>query len=209
VDEEKRTELQFAQFRRELLLTRLVGGALILVLFLLIPVTRQQPESTKTVESTEFILKDDTGHIIARLGKQDSGATCLVLTPAHSSSDARLCASEIGYRNSPYLLLRDNDDGGSLLSLSAEGNSIDQSAVVKPGLYVERDDLGYKFFNLSLGKETKLVIGHDQVIRRAYESPMPQDDHIYSETATVSIPSNKAQIDLFGPSEKPVWTTQK
>lgn len=54
----------------------------------------------KTAEANEFLLKDRGGNVVARLGQDAFGDTCLTLTAAQNVSVASLCVQ--------------NDEGASL-----------------------------------------------------------------------------------------------
>jgi hypothetical protein len=203
VDAQTDFAAQIKRLRRDILWTKLVGGLLILLLSVL--VLSERNKHLQTVEATEFLLRDDTGNVVARLGKQDSGGICLALNPRHSVGGAELCSFEGTISSSSYLGLREND--GSRVSLSAGFNSTNGKFPVQPGLYILREDLGRKFLNLSLGNDARLAIGHEARIVQSQN--VTTDYQQYGETAAVSIPEGKAEIDLFDHLEKKVWTTQK
>jgi hypothetical protein len=54
----------------------------------------------KTTEANEFLLKDRAGNVVARLGQDGFGDTCLTLTANQNVSEASLCVQ--------------NDEGASL-----------------------------------------------------------------------------------------------
>jgi hypothetical protein len=49
---------------------------------------------TKTIEANEFLVRDRAGKIVARLGHDDFGDTCLTLTAQQSVSVANLCVQD-------------------------------------------------------------------------------------------------------------------
>jgi hypothetical protein len=195
---------QIKRLRREVLWTKLVSVLLVLLLSVFV-LSERNKHHPQTVEATEFLLKDDAGNVIARLGKQGSDGTCLALTPRHSVADAELCSFEGDISRSSYLVLRDDDV--SRVSLSAGFNSANGKLPVQPGLYIVRGNSGGRFLNLTLEADARLVIGHEASFVQSGNTTTGYGE--YGETAAVSIPEGKAEIDLFDHRAKKVWTTQK
>lgn len=86
----------------------------------------------KTAEANEFLLKDRTGTVVARLGQDGLGDTCLTLTATQNVSVASLCVQ--------------NDEGASLdlhnlksesrATLTPGFNLYEPVSHVQPGLVI-------------------------------------------------------------------------
>lgn len=174
---------QIKKLRRDNLRTKWVGGLLMLLLSVLVFLGRTQ--HPKTVEATQFLLKDSAGNIVARLGQMDFGGTCLTLTAKAHAADAELCVHD---DDSSSLVLLDHR-GDSRVSLSPGFNTHEPLMRFPPGLYIG-EDLGKNYLNISLGTETRLVIGHGS-----------------NESVVISSPGDKPAISLFGGDGKKVWST--
>ena len=160
-----------------------MGGLLACVLFVLLVAGRfQRP---KTVEGTQFLLKDAAGNVVARLGQMNLGGTCLTLTSKGHAADAELCVHD---DESSHLALL-NHHGDSRVSLSPGFTSYEPMIRFPAGLYIG-EELGKNFVNLSLGAETKLIIGHAS-----------------HDSIVVSSSLEKPSINLFGRDGQTVWST--
>jgi hypothetical protein len=51
---------------------------------------------TKVVEANEFLLKDEAGNTIGKLGAQKFGGACLVLDAKENAATAQICAASDG-----------------------------------------------------------------------------------------------------------------
>ena len=174
---------EIAKLRRDNLKIKVAGGLLAIILFALLAVCRFQP--LKTVEGNEFLLKDSVGNVFAKLGPY-SGGTCLTLNAKGHAADAELCVSD---DESSFLRLS-NKNGDSQVLLSPGHTTFEPLHRFPAGLYIG-ENLGDNFANISLGADTKLVIGHGS-----------------QKSVVVSSPSDKPSINLFGSDGKTVWSTR-
>lgn len=172
------------KLRKDNMRIKVVGGLLASVLFVLLVAGRFQ--HPKTVEGTQFLVKDSAGNVVARLGQMNLGVTCLTLTAKGHAADAELCVHD---DESSHLALL-NHHGDSRVSLSPGFTSYEPMTRFPAGLYIG-EDLGKNFVNLSLGTETKLIIGHAS-----------------QDSVVVSSASDKSSINLFGSHGKTVWSTR-
>lgn len=77
------------RLRRDVFRTKCVAAVLFLCLAAgSIAAWERHP---KTVEANEFLLKDRAGNVVARLGEEAYGDSCLTLTAIHNVSVASLC----------------------------------------------------------------------------------------------------------------------
>ncbi len=172
------------RLRRDVFWTKCIAGLLILCLVAVVIATR--PKHPKTVEGTKFVIKNDVGNVIATLGKEGFGSTCLTLSAKEHAAVARLCV---------------DDDGGGFLDL--HDLHTESRATLTPGftmyepltrfpagLLIEKDASKHHV-NLSLGDETKMVIGHGS-----------------KDSIILSSPANKPAISLFSEDGKPLWSTR-
>jgi hypothetical protein len=201
VDDKFGLAVQIKTLHREIFWTRCVGA--FLILFVAAFVLSGRGKHPRTVEATEFLLKDDSGNVIGRLGKEGSGGVCLALTAKSSDAGAHLCSDDGSSQSSSYLVLY-NGDGVSLVSLSA-GYISRPKFNIDSGVYIVRNDLGRKFLNLRLGQDTELAIGKEQV---GYFSGGTLFQS-YERTAVFSIFEEKPTINLFDKSGRKVWSTDK
>jgi hypothetical protein len=183
VNEQIELTAQVKELRRQNLKTRWIGG--LLIAFLSVLVMFGQIRHAKTVEATQFLLRDSKGIIIARLGQMDSGGTCLTLNAKAHAADAELCVHD---DDSSALVLLDNH-GDSRVSLSPGFNLYEPLKRVPPGLYIG-EELGKNYLNISLGAETKFVLGHGS-----------------NESVFISAPEDKPAINLIGSDGKKTWST--
>lgn len=175
--------VEIARLRKDNLRIKVVGGLLALALSALLVAGRFQ--HPKTVEGTQFILKDSVGNVVAQLGPS-SGGTCLTLTAKGHAADAELCVSDS--ESSHFALY--NHNGYSQVLLSPGYTTVEPLHRFPAGLYIG-ENLGNNFVNLSLGAETELIIGHGS-----------------QKSVVVSSSSNKPSINLFGSDGKTVWSTR-
>ncbi len=183
VNEQVDLAAQFKKLHRDNLWTKWVGGLLILLLSVLVLLGRIH--HPKTVEATQFLLKDSAGNIVASLGQMEFGGTCLTLTAKAHAADAELCVHDDD--SSSLSLLEHRGDSRVLLSPGFQ--TYEPSMRFAPGLYIG-EDLGKNYLNISLGTETKLVIGHGS-----------------SESVFISSGGDKPAISLFGSDGKKAWST--
>ncbi|MGB2662936.1 MAG: hypothetical protein WAK48_02960 [Candidatus Acidiferrum sp.] len=199
---------QIRKLRMEILVTWWVGGLLIIILAAVLLSGRIK--HLNTIEATEFLLKDDAGRPIARLGRQ-AGGTCLALIANNSLAEAKLCAFDGSNVNSSSYLLLNDADGVSRASLSAGANTRESQHFVDSGLFILQKYLNEKFLNLSVGNNTELVIGDKApynlqigVVGPFYvepTSPVPK--------VTISVPNNEPVINVLDKLGHEVWSTKK
>jgi hypothetical protein len=185
----------------------LVGGLLLIILAAF--VLSGKIKHPKATEATEFLLKDDMGHPVARLGRQ-AGGTCLTLTANDSLAQAKLCAFDGSDQSSSssYLLLTDGD-GVSRASLSAGPNTRDARHSINSGLFILRKYLNEKFLNLNLGTDTELVIGEEgmfSVFPTQAGVPVPRID---IPRVIISVPGHEPAINIIDDNGQEAWSTKK
>jgi hypothetical protein len=183
MDEQVDLTAQIKELRRQNLMTRWIGG--LLIAFLSAIVILGEIRHPKTVEANQFLLKDGKGNIVAKLGQMDFGGTCLTLNAKAHGADAELCVND---DDSSALVLLDHH-GDSRVSLSPGFNLYEPLNRVAPGLYIG-EELGKNYLNISLGTETKLVLGHGS-----------------NESVVISAPENKPAINLIDSDGKKTWST--
>jgi hypothetical protein len=173
--------VQIASLRRSLFWSKSVVGFLILVLFSLVlgGLTRR-PE---TVEANQILLKDKKGNLIAKLGDEGYGSTCLTLFAQVNGPRSELCVD----RSGSFLVLSGPND--SRVSLTPGFSTIEPSMPIAPGLYIGENN-GQNFASISIGSETSIAIGHGSM--KAIE---------------ISSPTGSPAINLFGGDGKKLWST--
>jgi hypothetical protein len=174
---------QVRKLRTDVFLIKCIAGVLILCVAALI--VAGQIKHSKVLEATQLVLKDDAGKVIAMLGKGGFGSTCLSLSAKENAAIAELCADGDG---GGYLDLH-NLRTESRVTLTPGFTMYEPLAHFPAGLLIEKDSNKH-FLNLSLGEETKLVIGHGA-----------NDSIIFSS------PAIKPAITLFNGDGKEIWST--
>jgi len=91
---------QVDKLRADIFWTKCIAGLLILSLFAV--TVLGWTKRSQVLEATQFVLKDEKGNILARLGPESFGSTCLTFTAKVHSNRSELCVA---------------NDGGSWLSL--------------------------------------------------------------------------------------------
>lgn len=172
---------QIASLRRSIFWSKLVVGLLILVLFSLVlgGLTRRP----KTVEANQILLKDKKGNVIAKLGDEGYGDTCLTLLAQANGPRSELCVDQSG----SFLVLSGPND--SRVSLTPGFSTIEPLMPISPGLYIGENN-GENFVNIGIGSETSIAIGHGS--KKAIE---------------ISSPTGTPAINLFGGDGKKLWST--
>jgi hypothetical protein len=185
---------EIRELRKAMLLTQWLGGLLILGLITFIVADRiGHPETveasqTKTVRANQFLLTDDVGNVIARLGAQRFDGTCLTLGEKENSGTARLCAREDG---SSGLDLSKKGDQASI-TLSTGNDAAEQGtelAQINTGLLIRKG--GDKdSIDLIVGNdETSFFMGHGG-----------------NPSTVISTSQGKSVIDLFGQHGQRIWS---
>jgi hypothetical protein len=161
----ERTDLsaEVQKLRRALFWTQCLGGLLILGLTTFIGVRRirqalaVETSQTKTVEANQFVLKDEAGNVIAKLGAQRIDGTCLTLSTKENSATAQLCVGEDGSSG----LLLSGKSGHSSISLSTGNNAAEQGlelGQVNTGLQIWKDN-GKNWVDLIVGCSYQCAVG--------------------------------------------------
>jgi hypothetical protein len=92
LDSEPILVAKIERLQRDLFWTKTVSA---LIFFCLsVGIIVNWPRYPKTVVAEEFVLKDRTGNIVAKLGQYGFGDTCLTLTAKQNVSVASLCVQE-------------------------------------------------------------------------------------------------------------------
>lgn len=145
-----------------------------------------QIKNQKTVEAKEFILRDQSGNVAARLGHTDM-QTCLELLSHTKVMTAEICVG---------------DDYGSSLALAnrrlqaraflSAGTRLSESGTgpLSPGLTLAQES--DKHLSATLGTETRVVIG--------------QGSQEY--TILFFVQQGKPTIHLLNPGGKVLWSSQ-
>jgi len=185
------TEIE--ELRRAIYWTRCLGGLLILGLATMIAAGRirhpiaVEAGQMKTVEANQFLLKDNAGNLVARLGAQRIDGTCLTLS-AKENAAAKLCVGEDGSSS----LVLSKKGGQSSVSLSTGNNAAQQGmelAQVNTGLQIWKDG-GKNSVDLVVGSDgISFFMGHG-------ENP----------SVVISTSKDKSLIDLFGQGGRRVWS---
>jgi hypothetical protein len=170
---------QISRLRTEIQRLRWVCIFAILFLFGLIFWSQR---NRTTVEAREFLLKDEAGNVVARMGKE-AFSHCLSFKAKSNSASASLC---VGDDDSSSLFLSDHQ-GTSRVSLSPGFNIYEPPGRFPPGLYIGEND-GANYINYTLGDETKMTIGHGS-----------------SESVVVSSSRAKSEIKIYGENGKTIW----
>jgi hypothetical protein len=138
-----------------------------------------------SVEAKEFLVKDRAGNLVARLGQDKFGVTCLTLTAKKDVSIASLCVQD----DEGSLLDLHNLKSESRAMLTPGFNMIEPAGHFQPALIINAGS-NDPFLHINLGRETTLVMG----------------DGSKESVAISSIPENP-KITLFGADQKPIWST--
>jgi hypothetical protein len=139
----------------------------------------------KSVEANEFLVKDRAGNLVARLGQDKLGVTCLTLTAKQNVSVASLCVQD----DEGSLLDLHNLNSESRATLTPGFNMFEGGGQFQPALIINAGS-NDPFLHINLGKETTLVMG----------------DGSKESVAISSMPENP-KITLFGADQKPIWST--
>ena len=160
-------------------------SALLIVLITLL-LFAWRMERKDVVQAKEFILKDDSGAVVARLSHTNWG-TCLELTGKGQASEASLCVGD-DYGSSLQLT---NQHGADRAFLSAGLRMVEGPGTLSPGLVIAKDD-GKSLISVSLGTETKLVVGQGTE---------------KNSLVVLATPQMKPTIRILDSTGKTLWTT--
>jgi hypothetical protein len=170
--------------RRDMFWTRCIAGVAFLCLAAAGAVTWTR--HPKTLEANEFVVRNLSGDIVARLGQDNLGDTCLTLKAKENVAVASLCVQ---------------DKEGS--SLDLHNLKSESRAMLTPGFYsyepffqfqpalVINETMNTNFANLNVGTKTTLTMGHNS-----------------KDSVKISSSSEEPRITLFGANENPVWSTR-
>jgi len=170
--------------RRQMFWTRCIAGATLLCLA--VAATVNWKRHAAIVEANEFLLKDRAGNVAARLGQDNLGNTCLILSAKGHVAVASLCVQ---------------DEEGS--SLDLHNVKSEARATLTPGFYlwephdrvrpalIINDSWGTNFAHLNVDREVRLAVGHDS-----------------KGSIRISSPAGVPRIVLLDRDEKPVSSTR-
>jgi hypothetical protein len=172
---------QIASLRRNIFWSKLVVALLVLILFSLVVGLMHRPA---TVEANQILLKDKKGNVIAKLGDEGYGDTCLTLLEPANGLTSNLCVEQSG----SFLVLSSPNDSRAILTPGF--TTIEPSMRVSPGLHIGENG-GQNFVDVGVGTETKIAVGHSS--KNSIE--------ISSPAGTTPV------VNLFGSDGKKVWST--
>jgi hypothetical protein len=172
---------QLETLRRDLLWTKYIAA----ILFILLAASSiaSWTKRTKTIEANEFLVRDRAGKIVARLGHDDFGDTCLTLTAQQSVSVANLCVQD----SEGSSLDLHNLKSDSRATLTPGFNAYEPTVHFQPALIINQA-MNARFVDINVGAESKFVMGHDS-----------------KNIVSISSRAEDPQIVLYGPNEKPLW----
>ena len=144
---------------------------------------------TKAVEANEFLLKDEAGNTVGKLGTQKFWGTFLVLNAKEKDATAQLCAAS---------------DGSSGLTLSKPGENSSISLTIGNHAAEQGIELGQVSTGLQIwGEPAKHSIGiyvsgdgTSLLIRKGDEPSI-----------SISTSEGKSNIKIYGPNGKATWST--
>jgi hypothetical protein len=122
---------------------------------------------------------------VATLGQQKFGDTCLTLTAKQHISEASLCVQN----DEGSILDLHNLKAESRAMLTSGFNTYEPIFHFEPSLVIS-ENMNTHFVKINLGTETKLVLGHNS-----------------KDSVSISSLGGEPRITLFGPNEKPTWST--
>lgn len=143
------------------------------------------PRRPQAVEANEFLLRDQKGNVLARLGQSVFGDTCLTLTARDNVSVASLCVQN----TEGSILDLHNLKSESRAVLTPGFNTFEPMTRIQPALIIN-DSMSSHFVHINLGADTAMVLGHGS-----------------NDSVRISSPVGEPRITLFGTDQKPVWST--
>ncbi len=174
---------QIKKLRRDILWMKCVAAAVFLCLAAVsVANWRRHPA---TVEANEFLLKDHSGNVVARLGQYGFSDTCLTLTAKQNVSMANLCVQD----SEGSSLDLHNVKSESRATLTPGFNSYEPLTRFQPALVIS-DAMNSHFVHIDVGAETKLIMGNDS-----------------KDSVSISSRAGEPQIVLFGVNQKPIWSS--
>lgn len=154
---------------------RTLKWALAVVSLLLLALIICGRRSKSTLEAREFLLRDQAGNVVARLGL-DGFENCLSLNSKSRSTAANLC---VGEDESTFLSLTEH--AGTIRAFLTPGGQL------SPMLYIGEND-GAKYINLSLEPNPGMTIGHGS-----------------NQSVVISSTDAAPSIVLTSPDSKVLW----
>lgn len=177
----KKIENLEAQNRR----LKLTGMALCLLLSAALLLSWVATIRKGVLTANEFVLKDRSGRVLARLGS-DGSETCFQLMGEANGATASLCAGdEVGTS-----LMLDNRRSQSRAFLSAGTKLREGPGTILPGIVITHSN-GKDVISATVGDESEFLVG--------------QEDGEHS--IILSSGKTKPSISLFGVSQSPLWKT--
>jgi hypothetical protein len=171
------------KLRRDIFWTRCVAA----VSFLLLTagLVANWTRHPKTLEANEFLVKDQVGNIVATLGQDGFGSTCLSLTEKQKISNAALCVDYEG--DSSLDLFNLKSESRAMLT---DGFNIHEGpGRIEAGLMVH-DEINHHLLSINLGADPKLAM---DLGAKSYVS--------------ISSRAGLPKITLFGADGKPIWSS--
>jgi hypothetical protein len=160
------------------------GGSLFLIVLFTSLFFARAATRKDVLQAKEFILRDDSGRVLARLSN-DGWGTCLELRGKERVSEAYLCVGD-HYGSSLTLL---NEHGSTRAFLSAGFEMHEGGRSLVPGLVIAEAD-GRNLISANLGPDVKLVVGHGTE----------------ENSIVMSTPEGKPAIKVVGNAGKALWT---
>jgi hypothetical protein len=141
------------------------------------------------VEATEFLLRDEAGNTVGKLGTQRFGGTCLVLNAKENTAIAQLCAAS---------------DGSSALTLSKPGEHSSISLTIgnhaaEQGLELGQVSTGLQIWGEHAKHSLGIYVSGDgtSLLIRQGDNP----------SISISTSEGQSSIKLYGPNGKSTWST--
>lgn len=140
----------------------------------------------KTIEAREFLLKDRSGQILARLGATELSGTCFEILGKKKDASATLCAGD----ESGSDLQLTTHHGQSRAYLSAGGKMFEAlGQSITPSLTITDGDSA-SLLSAAVGPKTRLLLGHGS-----------EEDSV-----VISISQDKPRITISTKAGKVLWS---
>ncbi len=160
-----------------------LGLCIVLLALFTILILTERVRTKNTLEAKEFLLRDRSGQVVARLGSNSVG-TCFEILGKTKGASAIMCAGD----ESGSDLLLTTRHGESRAFLSAGGRmyeSVGESML--PGLIIAENGAGV--ISATVGTKGKLAFGPGTG----------------QNAVVISVPQTKPTIDLLGNNGKTLW----
>jgi hypothetical protein len=155
-----------------------LAGSIVIVML------RTQPR--KTVEAREFLLKDQSGQVLARLGATGLTGTCLEILGKAKEASATICAGD----ESGSDLQLTTHRGQSRAYLSAGGKLYEAlGQTIAPSLIIADGD-GANLLSVAVGPKARFLLGHGSE----------------ENSVVISISQDKPRISISTKAGKVLWS---